>query len=294
LNLIEDPPYELDYEVYEMMRMDTTKELYEMENLGRFPIENVGFFSARLIDSCTPRRTEFRLDCPIEILGEPQFYYAMGIDAARVAGGDNFAITIVKLVGKVKQIVHVFTANGISYQEMIFHIRRLMQAFPNLVQISCDSGGGGTTIKDLLSQSFKTMMGEVLPPILDKDDKDLLGKQGLFLLRMMNFTRPVVNDLYMRLKADMQHRNLEFPIDIRRCSDRELEKIANDLLETKRELLVLQAEGKGNYYTFDVPSQFKKDRATSLVLANQAANDFLDELKVSVKFELPLGSWVKR
>ncbi len=290
--MIKDPPFELDKEIYEMMRMDTSEEIYMMENKCLFPIDNVGFFSARLIDACTPRAKDSEDDlCPIELEGNPDCFYSMGIDAARVAGGDNFAISILKLENGVKKKVHGFTLNGSPYQEMIYHIRRFTQIF-NIVQINCDSGGGGTTIKDLLMEPYKTIDGRVLPPILDMDDREMLGREGIPMLRMVNFTRPVVNDLYMRLKADMQHKALQFPIDIRRHSDKELEKAGKEIIETKRELLVLQAEGRGNHYTFDVPSQFKKDRATALTLSNQAANDFLTNLTEEPQTELCAGFWI--
>lgn len=293
LNMVPNPPFELDEEVYKMMKMDTTREIYEMENLGKFPVENVGFFSPLLIDKCTPRRGEIEDNsCPMEITGDKNCSYAMGIDAARVAGGDNFAISILKIQNGIKKLVHSFTLNGAPYQEMIYNIRRLLQEF-NVVQINCDAGGGGTTIKDLLMQPYKILSGKVLPPILDMDDKDMLEREGIHMLRMVNFTRTVVNDLYMRLKADMQHLTINFPLDIRRHSDVNFEKISNDIIETKRELLVLQAEGKGNYYTFDVPSGFKKDRATALALANQAANDYLSVLTENPIEELAEGFWTE-
>jgi len=131
-----------------------------------------------------------------------------------------------------------------------------------------------------------------MPAILDMEDKDTEDKEGLRILKMINFTRPVVNDLYMRLKADMQHKTFNLPIEIRRHSDKELEKAGIEILETKRELLVLQAEGKGNYYQFDVPNQFKKDRATALALSNQAANDFLSNFEELAESELADGFWV--
>ncbi len=258
----------------------------------QFPIENVGFFTARLIDQCTPKATEDADSvCPMEYFGDKGTFYVMGIDAARVAGGDNFSISILKLQNGIKRHVFGFTLNGSPYQEMIFHIRRLMQEF-NIVQINMDSAGGGTTIKDLLAQPYKMIDGKTLPAILDMDDKLTEEKEGIRMLRMVNFTKPEVNDLYMRLKADMQHKTIQFPIDLRHSTDRELEKVAKEILETKRELLVLQAEGKGNYYQFSVPSQFKKDRATSLTLANQAANDYFANFKQEIAVELGVGFWL--
>ena len=289
LSMVKDPPFEMDAGIEEMMKMDTTQEAFEMENSCRFPIDNVGFFSARLIDKCTPRSTETVPSSPIEVEGTPNGVYVMGIDAARAKGGDNFSISVVKIDGGIKRLVFGSTLNGFQYQEMIAEIRRVMQLF-NISQISCDSGGGGTTIKDLLMQPYETVYGTVLPPILDMDDKDMQDRVGIYILRMVNFTAPTVNNLYMRLKADMQHVNLVFPIDIRRGSDKELIKVATEILETKRELLVLQAEGKGNYLQFSVPSQFRKDRATSLALAVHAANDFMDSGEENIT-ELPNGFW---
>lgn len=291
LKMIDNPPFELDKDVYEMMRMDTTEEMFKMENLCQFPVESVGFFSAFLIDKCTPKASETQIPCPIELTGDPNAIYVMGIDAARVAGGDNFSISIIKMENGIKKFVRGFTLNGSPYQEMIYEIRNFLNNF-NIVRIHLDAGGGGTTIKDLLSESYKTIKGETFLPILDMDDKDHSYREGVKILKMVNFTRPLVNDLYMRLKADMQHKMIQFPIDLRRSSDQLLEGAAKEILETKRELLVLQAKGKGNYYQFDVPSQFKKDRATSLSLAVQAANDYLQNTEEKVVSEIGEGFWI--
>jgi hypothetical protein len=292
VTMVPDAPFELDKDAYEMMRLGTTDEIYQMEHFCRFPVENVGFFSSQMLDRCTPKATETTMPCPIEVTGENNDMYVMGIDAARVAGGDNFSISIIKIKNHTKQFVHGFILNGAPYQEMIRHIRRLCTDF-NIARINLDAGGGGTTIKDLLSESYSTADGRVYQPILDMDDKDTIYNAGLRMLRLTNFTRQTVNDLYMRLKSDIQHKTIEFPIDMRRSSDRALEKIAQEILETKRELLVIQAEPKGNFYSFSVPSQFKKDRATSLVLANQAANDLLDTVKNRVELaEIGEGFWV--
>jgi len=293
LQMMDEKPFELDEDVYEMMRMDTTEEIYDMENRCKFPVENVGFFSMRLIDSCTPKRTIDTQECPIELFGDPLCNYTMGIDAARVAGGDNFAISVIKMKNGIKQVVFVKTLNGKTYQTMISWIRRVLLQFPNITRIYVDAAGGGTTIKDLLTQPFETEDGAILMPILDIDDKEHENKVGMKMLRMVNFTRPVVNDLYVRLKADMQHKTIEFPLDLRRSANEDLEQAGQEILSTKRELLVLQAEGKGNYYTFDVPNQFKKDRATALALAVQAANHILDNVEEEVGAELATGDWIR-
>ena len=298
VNMVPDPPFELDKEIDEMMRMDTTDELYKMEAKCSFPVVNVGFFDARMLDRCTPRPTVDNngvissIDSPIEIEGEANGTYVLGIDTARVAGGDNFSISVLKIDRGQKRFVNNYTYNGISYQAMIIAIRKIMLKY-NVIQLNIDAGGGGTTLKDLLTESYKTEDGKILPPILDMDDKAVENIQGLHILRMVNFTLPSVTDLYTRLKADFQHKNVLFPIDVRRSSDPEMERAGNDIIKTKRELLVLQAENRGSYYTFDVPSQFKKDRATSLALANQAANEVAFGAMVKVeKTDLADGFWI--
>jgi len=291
VNAIENSPFLMDKEVYEMMRMDTTDELYLMENKCVFPTENVGFFSAQLLDKCTPKVTELEESSPIELLGDMNVKYSMGIDAARVAGGDNFSISVIKLDGGVKRFVYNETHNGITYQKMIESIRKVMLRF-NIVQINLDASGGGTTIKDLLVEAYRLQDGRILPPILDMDDKETETLSGMRILRLVKFSAPVVNDLYMRLKADFQHKLLLLPIDLRRHSNKELEKAGNEIIQTKRELLVLQAIGKGVYYSFEAPAQFKKDRATSLVLANQAANEVMSGVKPEETVALAQGFWV--
>ena len=164
-----DSPFQLDEDIYRMSRMDTTDEIFLMENKCLFPIENVGFISARLIDSCTPRETEERQSCPIELFGERGYNYVMGVDAARVAGGDNFSITVLKIKNGVKQFVYGFILNGSPYQEMLYHIRRVCRDF-NVIQINMDASGGGTTIKDLLTEAYRMPDGEIMLPILDIDD----------------------------------------------------------------------------------------------------------------------------
>lgn len=288
-----DRPFDMDADIIEMMRMDSTEEEFSMEVLGKFPIENVGFISQQLIDSCTPKNTVTSVESPIESSGDNS-EYTMGIDAARVQGGDNFVITVLKIDRNnenLKRLVYCLALNGVKYQEMIFAIRKALMKF-SIVRINMDSGGGGLTLKDLLAENYDNGAGVRGLPILDMDDRDTENVVGLRILSMVNFTRPVVNDMYMRLKADMQHKKIAFPLTILRHGEPELDQISKDCVETKKELLLLQAEGKGNYYQFDVPPQFKKDRATAIALSNMAANSFLEDYQEIPKQEPASGFWV--
>ena len=278
-------PFELDEQMYEMMKMDTTNELYMMETHNKFPIEGQTFFTSRLIESCTPKQGEFESPLELELIGAKNAVYAMGVDVARSVGGDNFVIAILKINGAVKELAHVFMLNGEPYQKMVFHIRRLFRDFP-IAKICMDLGGGGSTLQDLLAVNYTMPGGLVQPAILDVEVEDP-QIEGLRILHMIHFSQQEVNDLYVRLKAEMEHKTVLFPLDIRRHGDKDIEKVAKEILDTKRELLVIQAEPNGNFYKFDVPHGFKKDRATALALANRAANLAIGNVKV--KRALPVG-----
>lgn len=283
-------PYKIDEEIIEMQKNDMTVEEFMMENRGLFPSETVGFISAKLIDQCTPK---------IDII-EPEFIqpdddnnYVMGVDAARQAGGDNFALVVLKMDGDKRKVVYVETLNGKTFQEMANTIRNVLENF-NIVRLHIGAGGGGLTIKDLLAEQWFNKDRQKMLPILDMEDKAHEGKDGIFLIKMVNESARRNNELYMNLKAEMQHKRLLFPVDVR-TTERDAKKIQetyNEILSLKRELMVLEAQPSGVYHKFVVPPKYKKDRATALVMALDAALDINKADKIEEMGELPLGIWV--
>ena len=98
----------------------------------------------------------------------------------------------------------------------------------------------------------------------------------------------------MNLKSDLQHRRLSFPLDVL-PSEREhlaLRNLYREVTATKRELMVLEAIPNGVYFKFTVPSEYRKDRATALVMAVDAANEYGRVDKTEVFGELPVGMYV--
>jgi hypothetical protein len=287
---LDDPPYQFDVENLKMSMSETTRDEWMMENKNLFPIESAGFFPAKLIDDCTPHLQE---GSPVEIKGRADKKYAMGIDAARVEGGDNFVIVVLRLDAKVKRVAHCIALNGASYPKMVETIRQICLDF-NIVRIHLDSQGGGMAIYDLLAQPWAhSQTGAMMLPILDMDDKDNIDKNGLKYLQIINPTRPLNSEMFHNLKAEMEHTRLLFPITQRRHASKSIERVVNDINQIKQELLMLIAEGKGAYYTFEAPSGRKKDRAVALALANNAAKSYLSIEQV-VKSELPMGLWAQR
>lgn len=284
---VTERPFDLDMDyIMEQKKLMTTAE-WEMEYLARFPVEEVGFISAELIEKCTPKHNE---GSPIELVGDSNGKYVMGVDAARVAGGDNFVIQIVKLDGGTRRLVNTKIFNGATFHQMAEAIRKKCSQFP-IVRINMDASGGGRELKDRLGESWiDPETGKIILPILDIDEN--LAIDGLKYLKMVNFTKPMVNDLFTKLKASMQHARLVFPINLRKDRNKAIEDIGQNIIKTKQEILLLIAEPKGNYYEFGVPSGFKKDRVTALALANQAADEYLiAEQRTPIARGLAIGFW---
>lgn len=291
LQSTKNSPYQIDMEIIKMQKNDMTYEEFAMENLGMFPADSVGFISAKLIDQCTPK-----LD-PIE----PEFrqpagsraVYVLGVDAARQSGGDNFAMVLLKLENGKRNLVYVKTLNGRTFQDMVSEIRDVLSKY-EVIRVQVGAGGGGLTIKDLLAAEWRNENGDKMPPILDMDDDAHRAKSGLHILRIVNETNKKNNEMYMNLKADLQHKRLQFPVDVR-TTERETAAISDvyrEVLSTKRELMVLEAVPSGIYHKFVVPSKYKKDRATALVLAIDGALEVGRVDKEEAAGELPIGLWV--
>jgi len=296
---IPDSPYEIDMDVINMQKTDMTEEAFNMENLAQFPVESKGFFPARLIESCVARGKEKTANGEliyngplIHLEGDLNARYTLGVDSARIAGGDNFAISVIKMEkGHQRSLAYVKSLNGATFQEMRNTIRATLCNFP-ITMIAMDPAGGGTTLKDLLAEPWQNpITGEAMQPIYDMDDKDIPPEAlGVRSLKMVNFTQPMVNHLYQTLKADMQHHRFSFPIDVKKHPDRQLERAGWDVIATKQELMLLEAEPAGNFFRFKVPEGKKKDRATALSLANYAVNELLQEPDIPVP-TLGVGVW---
>lgn len=273
LQKIKDPPYAADMNIVEESRSSMTDEEFAMEWLGRFPTGGSGFITGKLIEQCTPKKNE---GSPIEMEGRRDREYVLGIDAARVQGGDDFCIQIMRLDGdRVKRLVRCITMNGATFPDMAAVIRQVILKY-NVVRIFLDTQGGGMAIYDLLSIPWiNPETNKEMLPILDMEDKANESKDGLKYLKLIRPTRPLNNDIFNGLKAEMQHNRLFFPITFRKSDLSELETAYTEIQQTKSQLMLLIAEGKGAYLYFDVPTGKKMDRAYALALANAAAKDVL-------------------
>ena len=288
-----DSPYQIDDEIIEMQKNDMTYEEFAMENLCLFPADTVSFISAKLIDQCTPKIPEPLEPEVRQLDSEPTAKYVVGVDCARVAGGDNFVITVLKLDNDKRKMVNVVTMNGCTFQEMVNEVRNVYCRY-NVIRIHLGGGGGGLTLKDLLAERWVNSNGETMLPILDMDDPNHQAKDGMHIVRVVNEAQKKNNELYMNLKSELQHKRLLFPVDVRSFmrESKEVQDAYKEIIATKRELMVLEAIPQGMYHKFVVPAKYKKDRATALVMAIDAALEIGKVDKIEVSGELPVGLWV--
>lgn len=174
----------------------------------------------------------------------------------------------------------------------IKHIRALYRRF-NISMIVCDAGGGGVHVKEGLKDPDKMIMGDL--PILDMDDDNNINKDGAKVLKMIEFSSDSWRkESHYGLRKDIMEKRLLFPeYD---AADVELANIASDaiydtledvyleIIECKTETTMIKHSTTpgGTTEKWDVPKirgleaddvrkQLKRDRFTSLLLANWGA-----------------------
>lgn len=290
LLLSKNLPVDFDMNIIEEAKNTMTEEEYAMEYLGSFPAEGTGFFSSKLIESSTPKLPN-KKPFNIELKGDGKSLYYMGVDAARSEGGSNFAIAIVKkLYNSNKKVVcHIATLNGATFQVMVDLIRRLYVDF-NVSRVRMDSGGGGTTLKDLLMEKWYDPFTKTeLLPLVGREEVNI---KGYNVIDMVTINAERHNNLHMNIKSEMEHGRLLFPLDLRRDSDVNLEKAGQELIAFKTELKVMKAIPKGRYLRFVVPKRFRTDRVMAVSLALEG---FIEDYKGNYEGydeELAIGTWI--
>lgn len=274
-----------------------------MEWGSYFPIDSAAFFTPTLISSCEPR-----IPKPIEIekVGDPNSLYVMGIDPARSEVGDNFALSILKVLPDgTRQLVKLIAVKGKDYPSlhdlirMEIHINNF-----NVYKICIDYGGGGKSIADLMMYGW-TYNGIFYPPIIEEgiaDDEIKISKYNikkndkvLPILKIINFNPSIIDHMYTSLKADMENKKILFPLTIRRDDDTALETIGQNLAKLKQEMIYLTPVSTARGLNFEGHRDLGKDRITSLVLANYAyLLKFENDLSKNEEqeYELPTGFWI--
>jgi hypothetical protein len=291
--------------------------IFKMEYGCVFSKDSEGFFPASLIYNCTcPTRCgDEEVSFNVELKGDPTKEYVMGIDPA--SERDNLVITIIKIEDPRRQVYtwsanrKRFEADKkkrkSEYKDVddyntfiIQKIHDLASRF-NLKRIHLDAGGGGRSIVEGLKDTSKLKKDQVC--IYDMDDDMVSGEEGIHIIKVIQFSkRDWYESAHYNLLKDLTIKKHLFPeydaVSIEQsrfqglegCLVRDIsEDIQYEIEECKYQTTLIQEQttAKGmkkwdlptikGVVTESVQIKLKRDHFTSLLLANDAAREHIND-----------------
>jgi len=289
------PPGFMDENAIAKAKRELTHATFLMEYENQWLADTEGFFPRSLVED-SRREWLFPL-----LRGDPKKEYVMGIDPAR--SRDAFAVVIIELaehqMGEHK-LVYANAWEQRPFQEMYERVNDLLLRF-NIVRVHMDAGGGGTTMRDLLSNPYVHAVGDRLVrelPLLDMDDDTVKFQEGRHVLRMVKFAPEIINKMNMDLKAAFERKSLLIPGRIAKDNWKDPDAMEEAQILSKMDVLMDQIANivatptKTGWFHFDTPRQRdKKDLYSALLLAFNAALDVRQDAGEKPK-QLAHGFWM--
>lgn len=234
----------------------------------------------------------------IETKGEPEFEYVMGLDCARVEGGDNTVAHIIKLVPRKdhieKQVVYTLSMNGLSFKEQAAQIRAVMKKFPVIV-VAMDTSGLGVGLADELANEYWDIeLQRNLPPIIDINDVEAIARitNGIPLIHGVKPNNEMNHHMGMLIKTATQKKHVRFyspDAGDDKIATQTADMSTSSLLTTEEEKQNLEAEAlrrecmaisaKPNGVFFKFESKTRKDRFSALGFGLLAAEKREEQLQ---------------
>jgi hypothetical protein len=252
-----------------------------------------------------------------QLKGSPDRKYIFGVDPASEV--DNFSIVVLELHGDHRRIVHCWTTNRQQHKDKLksklvdeddFYsycakkIRQLMKVFP-CAEIALDAQGGGIAVMEALHDKDKIGEGEVaIWPTIEDKEKDTDDKSGLHILKLCQFARADwLAEANHGLRKDFEDKVMLLPffdsasiglsIEEDKAAGRKydtLEDCVMEIEELKDELsMIVMTQTSTGRERWDTPevkvaagkkSRLRKDRYSSLIMANMSARDLLVEKEI--------------
>ena len=270
----EDPPEGfMNQSSIDEARREMSDYMFKMEYCCFFPPDSEGFYPRSLLDKAREHRN---FSCHLK--AEEDTIYIAGVDPAR--SGDNFAIAIVKvdLSAKEVQLVRMLTYHKKSFPLMHSEIRKLMEIY-NIAEIGMDSGGGGTTIRDLLANKDLCPQGQQL--ILQRGFDEHVGMKGSRILELIEFSKyEWLHDANHDMLSGLQHGTFKIastpPCDGETCTPAK-EDADEQVLKTLEEVqnIVVSVTGHGRMH-WDTPMKHqRKDRYSAALIAHAMGRDYI-------------------
>lgn len=246
--------------------------------------------------------------------GDSNKKYVFGVDPASEV--DNFSIVVMEVNEDHRKVVHCWTTTRKSHKELLkskmvdeddFYsfcakkIRQLMKVFP-CAEIALDAQGGGIAVSEALHDKDKIPEGELpIWPVIEEKAKDTDDNPGLHILRMCQFARyDWLAEANHGLRKDFEDKVVLFPhfdpaslgiaLEVDKSLGRKydtLEDCVMEIEELKDELsMIVMTQTSTGRERWDTPevktgagrkSRLRKDRYSSLIMANMSARSILVE-----------------
>ena len=246
--------------------------------------------------------------------GDSDKTYVFGVDPASEV--DNFSIVVLEVNKDHRKVVHCWTTNRKSHKEKLkskivdeddFYsycakkIRQLMKVFP-CAEIAMDAQGGGIAVMEALHDKDKIPDGELpIWPVIEEKHKDTDDNVGLHILKMCQFAKyDWLAEANHGLRKDFEDKVVLFPyfdsaslglaLEVDKSLGRKydtLEDCVMEIEDLKDELSIIEMTqtntGRERWDTPEVKSgpgrksRLRKDRYSSLIMANMSARSILTE-----------------
>lgn len=227
---LEAPEGFFDMEFVKMTKKTVSKIKFAMEWLAFWPRDTEGFFPVSLFENA---RGTFN----IETHGKPGEKYAISIDPARES--DNFIIMTGKIGATTSKLVYTESASPVNesslngWKNLHEAVRKVIRDFNSngaeVIAIALDQGGGGSIIRDMLSEEYEWIDNEgdtiVEPKILEIEgenslhDEVFINSGGLRILHYKHWSAEWINVTAWQLKSMLEKRELLFPSPIMGSSE---------------------------------------------------------------------------
>ncbi len=251
----------LDTENIEEARRVMSDHEFKMEYEAAMVSDSEGFFKASLLELCTSNSGHL-----IEFKNTPPSEYILGIDPNQ-GGSASCGAVLIKL-GNPNRIINVLELKGKKTQELVSNVQELCDIY-NVVRIYMDAGGGGKALKDLLEEGYNSHT-----PILDRNDKTNLSKDGKHILDMVNFNPQWISDANFATLSLFESKDLLFPEPPMTTKDSD-EEAYIVITELKKQCLnIVVTQTSSGQLHFDTPKKGQnKDLYSALILAGHGVRD---------------------
>lgn len=262
---------------------------FDMEYCAFFPPDSEGFFRRQMLDGA-------RNSSDFSIVFRPRAgcRYVMGIDPARVS--DNFAASVFEIdtnSGLIR-LVRMYTWANETFPNVHRALREIVKLY-KIELIKMDSGGGGTTIRDLFADQTNCPAGDNL--ILEMENEEHQGLTGKRILAaLVQFANyEWLKDANEGLLSAIQHRRMLIASSTIPQNEIYMgeawDKADAEMEATMVEMSTIVVTISGNRMHWDTPqANQRKDRYTAVLLGFDAARQLAGTTNKPKR--LATGGWL--